>query len=385
MSRFRTGMFFLALLVSGKVAGASPLNNTFARLEAGKPVQIVVVGNSVTYGAPAGEKRTTSFYWTLYDWLKEKFPGGDVRLQTSIIFAIGPELQLFRMEDKVFRYKPDLLLAEFSAANGAWGPAGREVTDPATEGYIRRLRRQLPECDVILQLGLFKSMMQWHEKKETPPTAAFLKSIAVHYDCLLGDGQQELADRIVAGTEWKTLMNDGIHPSPEGYKVHGEVLRKALDMAYAEYKKAPQPVTAHVLPEKTLNGNPWEKPLLVPASEARGADGFEAADFGRFKGLSAAKSGATLTYKPEKGRCVALLLRKPKAMGGLQVKTGDAWKDLGLEHEPVAIEEDDPQRNQIIRHFFHADGLPLCWDEISLRTRAENGQSVQIIGFLVVE
>gem|GEM_PF-5736013 len=361
------------------------MNNTFARLESGKPVQIVVIGNSVTHGAPAGEERTTSFYWALSDWLKEKFPEGDIRLQTSIIFAIGPELQLFRMEDKVFRYKPDLLLAEFSAANGAWGPAGRKVTDPATEGYIRRLRQNFPDCDIILQLGLFKDMMQWHERKETPPTAAFLKSLAIHYDCLLSDGQQELADRIISGTEWKALMKDGIHPGPEGYKVHSEILRKALDKAYAEYKKDPQPVRSHAMPEKTLDENPWEKPLLVPASAARDVEGFESADFGRFKGLSTVKSGAALAFQPEKGRCVGILLRKPEQMGGLQIKTQEDWKELSLKSEPAAMEEDDPKRNRIIRHFFHADGLPLYWEKIELRSWTEKGQSVQIIGFLVVE
>lgn len=367
-------------------AAESPLNNTFAKLDRGEPVCIVVIGNSVTYGAPAGEKRTTSFYWALADWMREHFPKGDIRLKTGIIFAIGPELQLFRMEDKVFRHKPDLVLAEFGAANGAWGPAGRAVTDPATEGYIRLLRERLPECDVVLQLGLFQTMMDWYRRGETPPTAAFLHSVGTHYGCLVSDGGRAIAERIVKGADWKEFMKDGIHPNENGYAVHSAVLRQALDEAYAAYRKRPAPVAAHVLPKATLTPRPWVRPRLVPASAAADVAGFSPADFGRFKGLVATESGAVLSFRPTAGRCVGLLLRRPKAPGGLRIMTDGVWVAMNLKNEPRAIEEDDPDRHPLFRHFFHADGLPLSFGEVRLQTlMAAEGESVELAGFLVVE
>ncbi len=374
------------LLHGAAAADGSPLNNTFAKLVRGDPVQIVVVGNSVTHGAPAGEERTTSFYWALHDWLRERFPDAEIRLQTSIIFAIGPELQLFRMESKVFRFTPDLVLAEFGAANGAWGESGRAVTDPATEGYLRRLRTRLPECDVVLQLGLFKSMLTHHEAGRTPPTAQFLQDLARHYGCLVADGQQAIAGRILDGEPWAAYMKDPIHPGPEGYAVHSRVLREALDRAYAAYRADPRPVTPHKLPRKTLTARPWSSPRLVPASAATEVTGFAPADYGHFQGLEATGPVAELVFQPERGRCVGLLVRRPRRMGRLSIRHDGAWAPLDLVHEPTAIEEDDPGRNRLNRHFFHADGLPLAWDRVALRTELDaDEEAVQLLGFLVVD
>lgn len=368
-------------------AGSLELNNTFAKLEAGKPIQVVVIGNSVTYGAAAGKERTISFYWALKDWLLERYPKAEIRLQVSIIFAIGPELQLFRQEEKLFQYKPDLVLAEFGASNGAWGPAGRAVTDPATEGYLRRLRERMPECDVILQSALFESMMEWHRRGEVPPTAAFISALGTHYQCLMSDAQLALAEKLLAGTPWKELMNDGIHPSVKGYEVHSAVLRSALDKAWAAYQNEPGPIRAHPLPEKTLDPHPWTMPKLVPAASATDIVGFQPATFGRFQGIAAAGTGASLTFRPERGRCVGLLLRCPAEMGTLQLKVNDKWVELGIKSEPHAIEEDDPDRNTLLRHFFLADGLPLAWEELTLRTGETTTPkaTIEIISFLVVE
>jgi lysophospholipase L1-like esterase len=370
----------------GAAAAPGPLNNTFAKLEQGEPVRIVVVGNSVTHGAPLGQKRTTSFYWALYDWLHARYPGADIQLQTSIIFAIGPELQLFRMPDKVFRHQPDLVLAEFGAANGAWGAAGREVTDPATEGYIRLLRQKLPYCDIILQLGLFKTMMDHHEKGQVPPTARFLQDLAEKYDCLVADGQQEMARRIVAGAPWEDYMKDAIHPGEAGYRLHSEVLRAALERAHSDYRQHPQPLRAHRLSGDTLHPKPWVKPLLVPSGAAADVQDFAPVDFGRFRGQVAQSSGATLRFQPATGRVYGLLLRRPAKPGGLEILHNGAWKQLSLRQAPRAMEEDDPDSNPIIRHFWHSDGLPLSFAEIQLRSVIEQeGESVEILGFLVVE
>jgi len=125
------------------------LRNTFTKALDQKKLRISVIGNSVTYGAAFDGDRIDSYYVRLADWFKKRFPDTEIDLRTGIIFAMGPETQLFRMEEKLFAFNPDLVVAEFGAANGAWGAKGRPVTDPATEGYVRASSAQTPiSCSI---------------------------------------------------------------------------------------------------------------------------------------------------------------------------------------------------------------------------------------------
>jgi hypothetical protein len=120
------------------------LTNAFTRCLIDRKLTIVVIGNSVSYGAACDGDKIDSYYVHLTDWFRKTFPDAEIQVKLGIIFAIGPEVQLFRMEDKALRPQPDLVVTEFGAANGAWGEKGREITERATEGYIRRLRMLPP-------------------------------------------------------------------------------------------------------------------------------------------------------------------------------------------------------------------------------------------------
>lgn len=371
----------------------SLLHNTFVKLTKDKRLKIVVIGNSVSHGMVAEGKPTISYYPYLLDWFKAQFPDAQIELKTSIIFAIGPELQLFRMEDKLFAEKPDLVVVEFGAANGAWGDAGREITDRATEGYIRRLRFMMPQADCLMNMGLFKTMLEDYAKGTTPNSVLFQYSVASHYGCALADSEKALAQKIAGGEPYETYMGDFIHPSARGYQVHGQVITQELDRQYAQFKATPQAelaLTDHAFPKSTVHSDPWLFPRLVPALYAEELQGFAVAEHGRVKFLAADKAGASGSFTAPRGRIVGMLLRSPEHQGSIEVRLDGKgeWTRLALKDQPRFTEGDDPQ-NWLQRTFFAADGLTLYCQRVDFRVSAnpevKDAYAVQLIGFLVIE
>jgi lysophospholipase L1-like esterase len=391
-SRYTGGMRYLLLVFLLTVPVlAAPLHNTFVKLTQEKRLKVVVIGNSVSHGAPDGETPKKNYTYYLLQWLRAHFPEAKIEVKMSIIFAIGPEIQLFRMEDKLLCEKPDLVVTEFGAANGAWGEAGRAITERATEGYVRRLRLLLPNADCLMNLGIFATMMDDYTAGRTPQSVLFAQAVAQHYDCLLADSEKSIADRVRAGEPWATYMSDAIHPSPAGHALHGEVICAAVEAEYARFRESSvRTLAAHPFPRATVHPDPWLFPRLTPAFFADKVDGFAIAETGRVKYLAATRAGAHGTFTAPAGQVVGVLLRSPHPRGNLEVRLDGKgrWVRLSQKQEPRFTEEDDPA-NYLQRNFFAAYGLPLYARRVDFRVAADpedKGQfAVQFVGFLVIE
>lgn len=371
----------------------SLLENSFVKLTRDKQLKIVVIGNSVTHGSPFGGKEYISYYTFLADWFRAHFPDATIEVKPNIIFAIGPEIQLFRMEEKVLAEKPDLVVVEFGAANGAWGDTGKEITDRATEGYIRRLRFLLPQTDCLMNMGLFKTMLDDYRKGNTPHSVTFQYDVAKHYDCVLTDSEKALAEKILAGAPYEQFMNDFIHPNQQGYEVHGQVIAAELDRQYAAFQATPaaqRRVADHTFPATTVHPDPWLFPRLVPAYFADSLQGFTLTEQGRVKFIAASTPGASGTYIAPNGQIVGVLMHSPEQRGNLEVRLDGAgeWVRLSQQNEPRFTEGDD-DTNWYQRNFFGVYGLPLYCRRVDFRVSAtpeDPGKyAVQIVGFLVIE
>lgn len=378
---------------------AAPLRNTFDRLSRGEPVRIVVVGNSVTAGAPAGQSAVPSFYVAMEAWFRKTFPDSRIKVVPRIIYAIGPEVQLFYQDARLLSESPDLVLAEFGAANGAWGRAGTAVTEPATEGYVRRLRKLSPRTNVILMMGVFETMLDDYRANRAPPSAEFLHRVATHYDCLAVYAGAELARRVVAGEPWETYMKDFIHPSPAGYTLYSETLVAALEREWQRFRSAPvpssslaEPRTAPIrtVPETTLHPTPWSDPRLVPASDVTTSHGFEPRVNGSVAYLESTRTDATGRYTAPAGRRVlGVLMRESKPSGNLEVRIpGGDWVLLTQSRTPHFTVKEDPA-NRLYRNFFASESaLPPDVTDIEFRLspNPETGEArlVQIVGFFEV-
>lgn len=373
------------------------LANSFTKCLDEKRLTIVVIGNSVSYGAAFDGDKIDSYYVYLADWFRETFPLASIDVRLGIIFAIGPEVQLFRMEDKALKFQPDLVVTEFGAANGAWGERGREITERATEGYVRRLRALRPEADVLMNLGLQERMMEDYREGHTPNSVLFQERVARHYGCALTDSGTAIARRVLAGEPWRRYMNDSIHPGPQGYAVHGQTIREELDRQYRAYQglgARARAVKPHPLPATTLLPDPWVLPRQVPAGAAE-LQGFQPGVSGRVSYVEAAGPGASGSFTAAGGRIVGLLYQfqseaEDERQAELEVRLdgAEAWTRLPR-NEPVFPEEDD-RENLFQRQFFGAYHLPLYCRRLDFRVVSEDGSaqntpSLRLVSFFVVD
>lgn len=374
-------------------AQRSLLHNSFVKLAKEKQLKIVVIGNSVSHGAPQGETPKKNYAYYMLKWFERQFPDAKVEIKTSIIFAIGPEIQLFRMEDKLFNEKPDLVVVEFGAANGAWGDGGREITDRATEGYIRRLRFMLPEADCLLNMGIFATMLDDYKQGKTPNSVLFQYAVAERYGCALADSEKAIKERVLTGEPWGTYMGDFIHPTLAGHELHGQVIAAELEKQRALFQATPEKERAirpHAFPQQAVHADPWLFPRLTPALFADDVQGLAIAETGRVKYLAATQPGASGSFTAPRGKVVGVLMRCPKKIGNLEVRLDHQgpWVRLSQKREPHFTEEDDPA-NYLYRNFFGAYGLPLYAQHVDFRVSADpedaGNSDVQIIGFLVIE
>lgn len=387
----------LFVILTINFAAAEPaslsLANTFTRLTQDQKLKVVVIGNSVTAGAPAGKNPggVPSFYVTLENWLRTTFPNAEIEVIPKIIYAIGPEVQLFRMDERVIAEKPDLLITEFGAANGAWGDKGRAITEPATEGFIRRLRTVLPEADFVLVMGIFKTMLDDYRNGKTPDSVTFLRETATHYGGALADAQQEIARRILKGEAWETYMKDFIHPDDEGYQIYGDILVGEFERQWKLFQaqSGNDRVNAHPLPARTLHPQPWVHPKFVPAIEAQIREGFEKREIGKWKPLAAVQPDAHGRYAPPaKAKVVGVLMRDPGNCGNLEVLHDGKWIQLSQKTEPHFTEGED-RSVKLYRNFFGAYGLPLEMDAVEFRIsptpESPDGRNVELVGFFVLD
>ncbi len=361
----------------------SLLHHSFTRLCAGERLRLVVIGNSVSAGAPAQEELLGSFYSALESWFRRTFPENIIEVVPRIIYAVGPETQLFYQQSRLLAEEPDLVLAEFGAANGAWGRPGLAVTEPATEGYVRELRRQRPNADLILMMGLYKTMLDDYRAGLVPPSADFLHRVARHYNALAVDAGAELARHVLSGTPWETYMKDNIHPSAKGYILLGELLIDAVAAEWQQFQNAHGFAPAHGLPGVTLHPAPWMQPECVPAERAS-LHGFTKVQHERITWWESTQPEAWGRYRPPDGRCVVgLFMRKCDPPAVLEVRVpGGPWTCLSQQGAGHFTLREEPD-HRLYRTFFATSGLPSMLPELEFRL-PPTSSCARIVGFCEV-
>jgi len=115
------------------------LPNFFAKLEKGDNVKIAYFGGSITDQAGW---RVQSLVHLQKMYPKVKFSGINAALGGT-----GSMLGVFRMDNDVLQYNPDLIFIEFSVNDEATGGPERDIVC-AMEGIVRKTWKQYPNCDI---------------------------------------------------------------------------------------------------------------------------------------------------------------------------------------------------------------------------------------------
>lgn len=210
-----------------------------------------------------------------FEYLRDLYWDAEIKRIDAAIGGTGSFLGVFRIDQDVLKFKPDLIFIEF-AVNDRNIPSN-EIRR-SMEGIVRKTRRALPETDLCFVYTIVKPDLEALFHGKMSRAASVMEEVADYYEIPsvhMGVRVAELAKqgkllfqakrenmRIVSGAALNIsadipVTSDGKIPfSPDGvhpYENTGHVL-------YMDALK-------HALPEFLKAGSPGKHPLPLPIAE----------------------------------------------------------------------------------------------------------------------
>jgi len=264
--------------VECRVRGGLP--NFFAKLEQGKSVRIAYLGGSIT--AQAGWRPKT------LNWFRSQFPAADISEINAAIGGTGSDLGVFRLQQDVLDYRPDLLFVEFAVNDGGASP---HRIHQAMEGIVRQTIRAHARTDICFVYTLVGGWTETLRQGKFPRAASAMEAIADHYGIpsihmglkvALLEGQGKLifqaakpkteAEKQAVGD--KILFSpDNVHPyTDSGHELYLQAVMRAMDQMRGVGQAG-----AHVLKPAFTPDN-WEAAQMLPLDIARLSRGWKKLD-----------------------------------------------------------------------------------------------------------
>lgn len=277
MSYFKKGKFQLTLcffVINASVAQAQPdslmaakefsprggLPNFFAKINAGKPVNIAFLGGSITRAGNGYRDQVLA-------WFKEQYPANSFKEIMAAVSGTGSDFGACRVKKQVIDHQPDLVFVEFAVNdNRVLMQRVRETM----EGIVRQIWKGNKSTDICFIYTFAAENLPLLQQKIFPSSVSAMETIAAHYNIPSIHMGLAVVDEIGKG---KLLMSgkrdeqsaiplfsiDGVHPLPEtGHKIYTQVLSKNLMLLKDNATPA-----KHRLPV-TVESNNWSDAGMIP-------------------------------------------------------------------------------------------------------------------------
>jgi lysophospholipase L1-like esterase len=187
-------------------------------------------------------------------WLKEKYSDCEVKSIQASIGGTGSDLGIFRCDEDLLYYKPDLIFIEFAVND-----TGKEEAkiSSSMEGIVRKIRIANPCADIVFIYTITREMSLILDKGEEIKSIMIHQKIADHYGIPCVNVGKVLWQNVCKGiSTWDKYLKDGVHPSDKGYAVYAKAIKSFMN--------------ENLLPTDKLSIKTLEKPLnlslLVEAS-----------------------------------------------------------------------------------------------------------------------
>ncbi|MDR2675489.1 MAG: SGNH/GDSL hydrolase family protein [Opitutaceae bacterium] len=193
----------------------APASRLIRNLRAGRPQTIVTFGTSLTKG--------NRWFAPLKEILDRDFPG-QITHRNGAAGGRNSAWGLQVLETNVLAHKPDCVFIEFAINDCVPRmkiSAGQSRQNMAA--MIERIRRALPDCEIILQITnpvVGKPPGDKSERVDQPAYEQNYRDLAREHGLLLIDNapswQRLLAEKGEAG--FLELVPDGVHPNDAGWR-----------------------------------------------------------------------------------------------------------------------------------------------------------------------
>lgn len=224
---------YTGIAQAGNVPGLSDRGGCptlFRKLKAKQPVTIVYFGGSIT--------NHPGYRVFSEEWFKTQYPESKFTMVNAGIGGTGSDLGVFRMDQDVLEYNPDLVFVEFAVND-----AGTDslVICHSMEGIVRKIRKRNPKTDICflytVNQGMLDDLMQGRLHK----SMRYMESIAGYYQIPSINFAMKVIDLIkkdslvFKGEKGKdyggkmVFSDDGTHPTFDfGHKIYTKTLIQAM-------------------------------------------------------------------------------------------------------------------------------------------------------------
>ena len=194
--------------------------NLAAKLEAGKKVEIVFLGGSITV---MGGYTNDGYVRYVERWLKERYPRAEIKVRNAGVPGTGSEYGAKRYDRDVLRHKPDAVFIEFAVNDG------KSDQTASMERMVHKSWRKDPRIDLVFFYTLDKSHLESYRKGCLPFAAGCHERVAEQYGIPTIGTAFHAAEKINSGSiVWKTFSGDTCHPSAAGFRLFDEAFASAL-------------------------------------------------------------------------------------------------------------------------------------------------------------
>ncbi|MBP1670143.1 MAG: hypothetical protein H6Q21_2509 [Bacteroidetes bacterium] len=230
---------------SGTPFDTARIYNAMAKARRGEPVNIGVIGGSITMGSLAS---TENKRWAniVTNWWRTKFPSSSVSLNNAGIGATGSDIGTFRVEKDILRKDPDFVVVEFAVNDS--GEDSLYVRE-MMEGIVRQLLADTSKTGVMLLLL----------KMENGETAQADHKVVGDYYKIPWVSQADLIGPAIAedGLTLSQVYGDtpnGVHPNDIGMQYIADFIMERLDSIYAHLPADEDlPAISMALPEPLVS------------------------------------------------------------------------------------------------------------------------------------
>lgn len=248
-----------SLMAAKEFSPRGGLPNFFAKINAGKPVNIAFLGGSIT-------RAGNGYRDQILTWFKEQYPVNQFKEIMAAVSGTGSDFGACRVKKQVIDHQPDLVFVEFAVNdNRVLMQRVRETM----EGIVRQVWKGNKSTDICFIYTFAAENLPLLQKNIFPASVSAMETIAAQYNIpsihmglavvieirngkLLMSGKREEPSGI------PLFSIDGVHPLPEtGHKIYTQVLSKYL----LQLKDNATPIK-HRLPGAVENNN-WSDAGMI--------------------------------------------------------------------------------------------------------------------------
>lgn len=198
-----------------------PLQNTRRKLEAGEPLRLVALGDSLTQGWMV-RKGYVDF---LGEMIARRYPKCDITIVNRGIPGDTAEGGLYRLREHVLDADPDLVLVQFGL-NDAYTGVSPDRFKNTVKAIIDQIR-----ADTDAEILLLTSVPIMHASEDLVAEAFYdrIEALAREEGLPVARVHAHWKKKVSAGIFFASLVQgDGVHPNIEGHRIMAEAVFEEL-------------------------------------------------------------------------------------------------------------------------------------------------------------